>query len=307
MLTIGFTTKFYTLWDVNVYPVWLTDRLGQPFQVLRTSHRYLRNLSMDLDAAKEKVRAVIGDQEFAVDLGLHGVSWFVTDAPIKDPEVTKDYTFTFGQLKGQDIRIAGNWITEYRERFDASVKADPYNYSEAQIKHQDYVDAKAWKDIIWQLERAMKQESTARRKVYARRRLIDLGALVRRDWVEKYPIHDESADMDAPIKYGEIKRKWMPKGLAKWFTEIGDKKGLFYKDGIRIPLTLKQVKSKMIDSQYGVMYVVAYLDQDGHIVTYKGGTPPRVEEGKVFTVNATIKHVRNETYIQRLKIVRLTA
>lgn len=302
MLTIGFATTFYTLWDVNTYQKW-GQSMGKPYSYMETSHQYLRNLSMDLDEAKAKLQAVIGDQAFGVDLNLRGKSWFITTEEIKDPEPPKDYTFTFGKLKGSDIRKAGTFeLKQVEDRMheiqtqitlDAMDRLIPWESREAVAKHY-------MKDVIWQLERAMKQESTTRRKVYARRRLIELGALVRRNWVEKYPIHDADADFNAAIKYGEIKRKWMPKGLAAWHDAIGSKKGLWYADKARVMLTIKQVKSKKIDTDYGIMYIVNYEDQNGRIVTYKGGTPVHIDNGDTVTVKATIKHNRNETFIQRL-------
>lgn len=305
MLTIGFTTTFYTLWDVNTYQKW-GQRDGKPYSYMETSHQYLRNLSMDLDDAKAKVQAVIGDRAFSVDLNLRGKSWFVTTEEIRDPEPPKDYTFTFGRFKGSDIRAAGNSQLEEVERRMREIEAQILlDGADNALSHESRESVTKFhlKDIIWQLERAMRQESTSRRKVYARRRLIELGALVRRDWIEKYPIHDANADFTAPIKYGEIKRKWMPKGLAKWHDTIGSKKGLWYADKERVTLVVKELKTKMVDTDYGVMYIVNYEDQNGHVITYKGGSPLRIDGAETVAVKATIKHNRNETFIQRLKAV----
>lgn len=297
MLTIGFTTVFYTLWEVNTYNV-----LERGKWITRTEHQYFRNLSRDLDAAKAKVAALGAEVQYDVNLGLRGASWFVIDVPIEEKEVkaAKDYTFTFGRMKGQDIRTAGDYITEGRAIFDEGVNAGTIAVYDYTIGQRNAQDDKGWKDVVWQLNRAMKSESTSRRRVYARRRLIDLGELVRRDWMEKVPVQETISDeyADTPIKFKEVKRKWMPKGLAKWHDEIGSKKGLFYNDGERLTLTLTEIKHKMLPSDYGTLHIVNYVDNNGNLVTYKGGTPP---VNKVVTVKATIKHNRNETYIQRLK------
>lgn len=311
MLTIGFTTVYYTLWDVNSF---MKSALvnGEVKWYRCTSHQYLRNLSHDLDKAKEKVMGLGQETQYNIDLDLHGTKWFVTETEVRVAGQEHDYTFSFGRMKGQDIRVAGAWIPESRARYNENLERDKIAYSEdaiiGMLRSRDYEDAKAWKDVAWQLDRAMRMESTARRKVYARRRLIELGELVRRDWKEKIPVYDAATENDpyAPIKYREVVRKWMPKGLAKWHDEIGSKKGFFYKDKERRKLTIKQVKSKMVDTEYGTMYIVDYLDSEGHIVTYKGGRPVRQSEaGQPFEVTATIKHTTtrggDQTFIQRLK------
>lgn len=307
MLTIGFTTQYYTLWNVNSFMKSKLDR-GEIRWFLCTEYQYLRNLSIDLEKAKEKVMSLGPNTEFNIALNLHGTKWFVEEKEVHVAGQEHDYTFTFGHMKGQDIRIAGNWITEHRARIDEQSKIQPWLYTEDDARRRDSEDTKYWKDVAWQLNRAMQMESTHRRKVYARRRLIELGELIRRNWIEKIPIFEHSDDPETAMQYREVVRKWMPKSLAKWHDEIGSKQGLFYADKERRQLTIKQVKSKMMPSAYGTLYIVDYLDSNGHIVTYKGGTPIQPpEEGQPFKVTATIKHVitprGQKTFIQRIKSV----
>lgn len=307
MLTIGFTTQYYTLWDVNSFKKSKVVR-GEIKWYLCTEYLYLRNLSMDLEKAKEKVMSLGPNTQYNIDLALHGTKWFMSEKEVREPGQEYDYTFSFGKLKGSDIRDAGKW---YADRL-----ADTDSYYAPETLRETYQRESIARDnkdglrsTVWQLDRAMRMENTPRRKVYARRRLIELGELVRRDWKEKIPVYDQATEDDpnAPMKYREVNRKWMPKGLAKWQDEIGSKKGLFYKDKERRKLTIKQIKSKMVDSVYGTMYIIDYLDNDGHIVTYKGGTPvSQPQEGQPFEITATIKHVTShrgeQTFIQRIKI-----
>lgn len=293
MLTIGFSTKFYTLWKVDVYEHWTVVN-GVPLPSKRTAYAYLRNLSFDLNKAKEKLQEAIGDQVFQVDLTLKGHSSFFIDTPIEPREKAeqKEYTFTFGKLRGQDIREAGSASCRFRVGME-----------EYERQSSTYSADHEMKDAVWQLERAMKDESTARRKVYARRRLIELGHLVRRDWFEKMPVFDPYNGENILTK--EIKRKWMPKGLAKWQDEIGSKKGLWYADKARVELKITFLKEKMVETPYGVLYIMTFIDGNDHIVTYKGGKAIALDKNETIVVKATIKHNRNETYIQRL--VRIPA
>ena len=66
MYTIGFTTKFYTLWDVTVEH--FTNEYGRKGE--RVTANYIKNISMDEQAARAKY------PDAPVDLGLRGHSSF---------------------------------------------------------------------------------------------------------------------------------------------------------------------------------------------------------------------------------------
>ena len=66
MYTIGFTTKFYTLWDVTVEH--FTNAYGRKGE--RVTANYIKNISMDEQAARAKY------PDAPVDLGLRGHSSF---------------------------------------------------------------------------------------------------------------------------------------------------------------------------------------------------------------------------------------
>jgi hypothetical protein len=330
MYTIGFATKFYTLWDVNTYEFWDARRQRT---VGRTSYQYMRNLSFELPAAEQKLKDFMPEgMEYKVNLELRGHTSYNDDKVISEtpPDPNAAYHFSFGKCKGLDIRIAGvdleKRIQETVDEFEAykvhtmQYPVDEFFTAEMRINHlRDKENdmkvrvAGMRKDLdtmyVWQLQRAMKQENTLRRRACARRRLIELGELVRRDWVEKYPLAVEpqycdingQADFDAPIKYGEIKRKWMPRRLAEYHTNIGDKKGLFFTEGARIELEIKKVREKCYEGNYGTVHIVNYTTPDHKLITYKGTTPPKTNMDSFVKIKATIKHDRNETFIQRIK------
>jgi hypothetical protein len=320
MLTIGFTTVYYTLWNVNSFMKSKAVR-GEVKWYLCTEYQYLRNLSLNLDKAKEKIMSLGPQTQYNIDLTLHGTKWFETEKEVHIAGQERDYTFTFGRFRGQDIRSIGEYRSQTGLTFvqgkatsDSPVLSrSVYLYigivATLRREIQDFAEhIKFLKDVAWQLDRAVRMESTARRKVYARRRLIELGELIRRDWFERVPIYDAATcdNPDSQVTYREVKRKWMPRGLAKWHDQIGSKKGLFYSDKERRKLTIRQVKSKMLPSEWGTMYIVDYMDNEGHIVTYKGGSPiPEYKKGEPFEVTATIKHASTfhgqQTFIQRIK------
>lgn len=143
MLTLGFSSMYYTLWEVGEpqkrYTSGATvNGVFTGSYYMEQKCTYLQNLSMDYDSAIAKIAEQSGGK-YGIDLDLRGHSTFVRNCG-SDGNDMPDYVFTFGQLMGQDIRTATD---------------------------------------IWQLKRAMKEERGGRRRAYARRRLIVLGELVR--------------------------------------------------------------------------------------------------------------------------------
>lgn len=93
MQTIGFTNKYYTLWEVS--PVY-EERVSEFEYYEKQDFTYIKNLSTDLETAKSKL---VGD--FDIDLDLCGASNFtrsskkLNDAPVN--------VFCFGKYCGKDI------------------------------------------------------------------------------------------------------------------------------------------------------------------------------------------------------------
>lgn len=138
MQTIGFTTQFYTLWEVAeavTEPVY--HNAMQMGSITRQSVIFIQNLSKDLDKAKSKVEG-----EYRIDLELRGHSSFsrVVESNIKNRE---DYyphdSFSFGRMEGMPFATCTD---------------------------------------VWQLDRAMREEKSDVRKENSRKRLEELGAIV---------------------------------------------------------------------------------------------------------------------------------
>ena len=103
MLRIGFTNKYFTLWDVSSSTNYGTDANGKHYPMsITTSYTYYQNLSMDEGKAIEKAK-IKGVTELDVDSDLRGVhrSWERTKQIEYDYE---DYQFRFGKYDKEDIR-----------------------------------------------------------------------------------------------------------------------------------------------------------------------------------------------------------
>jgi hypothetical protein len=254
MLTLGFTTQYYTLWEVS-----------EPFKkygagmvingIFTGSYEmvqdctYRQNLSKDYDAAIAKISAM---GEYVIDLDLRGQHSFVRSIGQGGNDMP-EYAFTFGQLMGQDIRTATD---------------------------------------IWQLKRAMQQELGSRRRVYARRRLIELGELVR----NTIGLQAGTEAWINPSHFRVIKERLNEQALG----------GHFYDDGKRISLVIKRIGGFGWESQYGFVYVEKYLTNDGKIVKYKGTSPLNITE-EFTEVMATVEHGDYkgvpETRLKRMKVI----
>lgn len=236
-----------------------------------TNFRYLQNLSMELEAAKVKI-AAMSDGVYEINLELHGESGSNYFTERRIKDMDV-WRFTFGKCQGMDMR-------ESTDR--------------------------------WQLERAMKDERGARRKAIARRRLIDLGELVRRDWKERVMAHINNWDEENPENnFSLVARKWMPKRLAKYYEEIGDRKGHFFTDGVRIQIRVKRIRTKSLETSYNGVDVTIFTDtfetEDGKIVTYRGSSFLDFGMDNFVDIKCTIKHTEfnghKQTMIQRVKEV----
>ncbi len=89
MYTIGFTTKFYTLWDVSVEHI--TNAYGRKGE--RVTANYIKNISMDEQSARAKY------PDAPVDLGLRGHSSFCRT----NWEPLPSDVFPCGKYMGQPI------------------------------------------------------------------------------------------------------------------------------------------------------------------------------------------------------------
>lgn len=104
MLRIGFSTKYFTIWDVQETTEFQKiDGLNLPYQ--KISYCYIQNLSMNEAEAKRKA-IFKGVENFEIDFDLYGRNAsFVTRKELfsKIPS-DKSFFFEFGRLKGQKIQ-----------------------------------------------------------------------------------------------------------------------------------------------------------------------------------------------------------
>lgn len=103
MLKIGFSNKYFTLWDVSSETVYATNPNGQHYPSYeKTNFCFIQNLSFNKDAAIEKAKKM-GVKDLEPDEELRGKngSW---DKIEYIPETFEPWQFTFGKHKYQDIR-----------------------------------------------------------------------------------------------------------------------------------------------------------------------------------------------------------
>jgi hypothetical protein len=198
---------------------------------------------------------------YEIQEDLRGRKWDWDDSPVRNkPTETQ---FPIGRLRGQDILTSA--------------------------------DTKA----LWSLYLAP-DSGIGRNKVYARRRLAELGLLVPYKWSKTV----KGLEGDTVIRRSYCS----PKHVEKLEAEKVRVKGLFYNDGEKVTLDVKEVRSFTFATQFGTCFVIEYVDTDNRIFKYKGSKPPYFENNDTFTtIKATIKHSnykgQDETLIQRISII----
>ena len=104
MIRIGFSKKYFTLWDViETTEFEQVEGVNLPFKLI--SFNYLQNLSMDEEQAKRK--AIFKNVEnFEIDFDLYGrnASFSKRQELFSKIPSDKSFFFEFGRLKGQKIQ-----------------------------------------------------------------------------------------------------------------------------------------------------------------------------------------------------------
>lgn len=104
MLRIGFSTKYFTLWNVDTRTEWKTiDGFNFPYQV--TYFNYIQNLSMtEEDAIKKAI--LHGCENLEVDAELYGrnSSWSKQRELFSRIPSNVSYFFEFGKYSGKPIK-----------------------------------------------------------------------------------------------------------------------------------------------------------------------------------------------------------
>lgn len=275
---IGFATEFYTLWEYQSTPVYSSNEVvnGVTPMVTGYNHEYFYLKNISKDLAK--VKALYPG--VAIDEDLRGVSRSFQRWEKVEPPAG---CFTFGKLVNQLI--------------------------------SDSTD-------VWQLRRACglidgrAGEPSPRRRVLARRRLIDLGELVRfphykvkhvnvnwgkRDEAGKY-LPEDYQDIPYLVNYETPK-----------FVEIEREKKAaqarphYFTDGERLTLSVKLTGRFGFHTVYGFTTVCLLETSEGLPVKYMGANPPNFNEDGFTQVTATIKHTEykgaKETHLQRIKVL----
>ena len=104
MLRIGFSNKYFTLWEVTTTTEFKNfDGLHLPYQ--KTYFHYLQNLSMDENEAKRKA-IFKGVENFEIDHDLFGrnASFFHKKELFSKIPSDKSYFFEFGKFQGEPIK-----------------------------------------------------------------------------------------------------------------------------------------------------------------------------------------------------------
>lgn len=239
--------------------------------------RYFQNLSFDLDEAKNKVETNYPNTPYLIDLSLRGENGSYTNT-LNGERMSDapDWMFSFGRLKYQDIRES---------------------------------------DDVWQLYRAYNQEKNARTRVHARRRLIDLGELVKYEWVENFSQNinwnkqDENGHF-LPEQIEDVQRAKKYATLAQIAAFEKEKNkpsaGHYETDGAKVILELKEIDSFGFNGNYGYTYVVTYADKCNREFKYMGASPSDISKEEFVKIQATIAHDTyrgNETKLKRIKIL----
>lgn len=269
---IGFATEYFTLWNLVEIKSY-SEINGKHYHTSTNwNYTYVQNLSKDEAKAVNKVKARYNIEDPIIDESLRGVTSSFTKTQIASFPYT---VFPFGKLQCQDI---------------------------------------ATSDDVWQLNRVLSGEGAignhteyetskpARRKALARRRLVELGELVRYDnevrvWDEE---NYEWSDSYVTVKY-------MPKREYDNAMRALQSKYL-HSDGDKVELSLQVVSSTGYDSAYGRVHIITFSNENGENYIYKGSTPPDISVDEFVKVKSTIKHNTynsiKQTLIQRIKIIQ---
>ncbi len=162
----------------------------------------------------------------------------------------------------------------------------------------------------------MNNEAHNRTRVYARRRLIELGELLRYDWIEKvYCSTGEKYTEDIPGEawagdwiwaLTDVKRKYATKKQIE--RDLQNKKeGHYHSVGEKVIVELKEVFKVGFETMYGYSYAVTYISADNRVYHYVGGSVPDISDTEFTKVKGTVKHDNYkgiaQTKLQRIKII----
>ena len=264
-LIIGFSGTYYCLWSYrNEASYSMTGSGAWVASGSYTKYDYIKRISTDLEKVKELYPQLL------INESIHGQKW---------------------EFNSHDSRAT--------KRVILTPDVFPYGFKCKGDKIMECQDPK----MLWALYLENNFDHStdlARSQVYARRRLAELGLLVR--YKTSKTILLESGE-SITIR----KNYCSPKFAAKLELSKSMAKGHFYEVGEKVKITVKELSSFSFETQYGNCYIVEFVDTENRVFKYKGTTPPSTSQTEFMTIQATIKHDnykgQDETLIQRVKIL----
>jgi hypothetical protein len=195
-------------------------------------------------------------------------------------------------------------------------KSDPIKFSKTQFSYGRYKGTEILEcNDVWQLTRCYNDQFAGARRAFARRRLIELGELVRYDWLEtigynpNWHLSEEPRNLIhcvAVRKYATCAEVKLLE--AKKAEELRKSQTTFlHQNGDKVELELTQIDQFSFETQFGYCSIVTYQNREGQVYKYKGGTPPNLNDSEYHKVKCTIKHAEyngeKQTLIQRVKLL----
>ena len=267
MKVIGFANQYYTLWNVSEP---YREYVSEHSWYMKVDCQYIQNLSKDLEAAKAKLTG-----EYRINLELRGEKgWSFSERVGGKQSSLLPYQFPehFYGYVGQDIRTIED---------EAGIKMLWVLYMKKEI----------WDNSVEEHNFKNLNPHWVKPVVYARRRLVELGKLIR--YKGKY----------YSPKYLEI---------VKAKEEIVEQKsalehGSFFTEGARIDLEVKEIDRFNFESKFGTTFIQTLATSCGKLVKYMGASPIDIANDTFTKIKATIKHSEyngvNETKLQRIKLI----
>lgn len=270
-LKIGFAREYYTLWTVSEpYKVYF----GEYQFEWRVKSTYIQNLSRNKDTAIKKA-IKFGVKDFNVDESLKG-DCRSFESTISGTKVDQpDYEFPFdidNRYRCCDIRKLGTSEDLPDYQVEKQIKALWFLYLKKSI-YSKFIGTKL--NPHW-----------VRPIVYARRRLIELGLLVK------------------------FEGEWMPpKAIESIVERRKEVNGHFYNDNERVELEATVTSYMVFDNEWGTSCLIRLLDSQNRVFVYLGSGifANRAVKGSIVRFKATISHDEYkgvaQTKIKRPKII----
>lgn len=212
-----------------------------------------------------------------------------------------------------DMDVHGTkWVYDKKEKVKYPADVFPQGFRGVGSKIMECNEAK----FLWTLyltNNLNQDMDLARSQVYARRRLVELGCLVRYNTYKtiKLTALDENGHEYFTGEEITLRNNFCSPAYAeKLALDKVKQKGHFFDDGKRVKLSIKQTNSFSFETQYGLCFIIELMDTDNRVYKYKGANPPYFEKNKdgFVDVQATIKHgcYKNEpeTLLQRISFIK---